>query len=427
MATLRLTEKTLATLPLPTAAAQAYYWDTEIRGFGVVVGRTGQRTFVVRGRIAGRQKKQAIGVAGQPGRDGHPWTVILARLEARRLLGVMASGKAPEPRRATPGPTLGRGLELHVANMRKRGCSDRSIDTIEAEVPRLLATYLDRPIADLTGAVLAELHDELSAAGKPYLANRIVAQVSAVWNALDRVHELPGRNPARAVTRNRYTPSRERVDDGDLAAWYGKVQTIASVRRDLQLFCLFTGMRSEAARHTRWEHVDEAGGALEVPKPKGGERRAFVLPLPPSVLAMLKARRAENRDLFGPYGGDGGWIFPSLSRSGNIVQPVAEPKEYRTDPETQKRVSYLPGLHTLRRTYLSVAAESGVSELDRHALANHAYGRQNVNATYIAQAFGHLAACQAKIEAALWARLTPAKGDAKRKPGRPGRGNLRAV
>lgn len=310
--------------------------------------------------------------------------------------------------------------------MRKEGCSDRSIDTIESEVPRLLGKWMDKPIVELRGADVVALHDELTEAGTPYLANRIVAQVSAVWNTLDRVHELAGRNPARAVTRNRYVPSRERVEADGLPAWYAKVQGLPSpVRRDLQLFCLFTGMRSEAARHVRWEHVDEARGALHVPKPKGGEARAFTLPLPATLLAMLAGRRDENRDLFGPYGGDHGHVFPVLSRGVPFrVHPVTEPKEYRRDAETGKRVSILPGLHTLRRTYLSVAVEAGVSELDCHVLANHAYGRQNVNATYIEQAFDHLAACQAKIEAALWARLEPADRDAK--PAK-GRGRLRSV
>ncbi|MCX5746735.1 MAG: integrase family protein [Proteobacteria bacterium] len=360
MATIRLTEKTLAALAAPTDAPQAYNWDTELRGFGVVVGRSGQRTFVVRGRTNGEQRKIKIGIANAPrASDGHAWTVLLARIEARKLLGQMAEGKAPVSPSAprVTGPTLRRGLELHVANMRKRGCSDRSIDTIASEVPRLLGDRMDRPMAELTGA------------------------------------------------RNRYVPNRERVDD--LVPWWALVQTLSPVRRDLQTFCLFTGMRSEAARNTRWADVDEERGALVVPKPKGGERKAFTLPLPRTLIDMLAKRRAGNLDEFGPYGGDGGWIFPSISRDGERVQPLAEPKEYRTDPATKKKVAILPGLHTLRRTYLSVAAEAGIGEIDRHVLANHAFGRQDVNSTYIAQAFPHLAECQAKIEAALWSRLTP--------------------
>jgi len=376
---------------LPTAVDRERYWDDALPGFGVVVGRR-FATFVVQHRVAGRQRRVAIGRYGKPGAGeihADRWTVARARKEAMRLLGAMSSGIDPsaEARKREGGPTLRAGLELHASNMRKAGRAERSIETIEGEVPRLLAAWLDRPIAEIRGVDLVALHDRLTDQDKPSLANRIVAHVSTIWNALDRVHELDGRNPARAVTRNRYVPNRERIPDAEMPAWLEKVQQLSPVRRDLQMFCLFTGMRSDAARHVRWEHLDEKRRALIVPRPKGGEAKAFTLPLADEA----------------PF----------------TVQPIAEPKEYRRiadeDDEkvTKKRV--MPGLHVLRRTYLSVATEAGIGELDRHVLANHAFGRQSVNATYIEQALPHLAECQARIERALWQRLKPRSKTSRRK------------
>ena len=54
MATIRLNEKTLADLATPADQPQAYYWDTELVGLGVVVGRTGAKTFVARAWINGK-------------------------------------------------------------------------------------------------------------------------------------------------------------------------------------------------------------------------------------------------------------------------------------------------------------------------------------------------------------------------------------
>lgn len=420
MTTLKLSEKTISAIAAPSDAAQAYYWDTELKGFGVVVGKV-RRTFVARGRVGGRQIKRTIGVLGAPRADGHSWTALLARQEARVLLGQMADGETPVTTSARSGPTLREGVELHVRNMRKKSRSERSIETIESEVMRLLEAWLDRPIAELTGAELLAVHDRMTDAGTPMLANRLVAHVSAIWNTLDRVHELDGRNPARAVTRNKYVPSRERVADDELPGWLEKVMALPnSVRRDLQLFCLFTAMRSEAARSVRWEHIDEDEAALDVPRPKGGEERAFRLPLSKTMIEMLERRRRENREDFKAWGGDGGWVFPSLTREApQTVQPVAEPKEYRRNAKTKQKEQVLPGLHTLRRTYESVAHEAGISEIDLHVLTNHSYASHNVNATYIKQQFAHLAECQTRIEAALWARLKPST--------KPGRAKLRAV
>ncbi len=421
--TVEITERFLESFALPPGEERARMFDSKLPGFGVTVGKL-RTSFVVQRRVKGERSQSWVTLghwapgklrSADPGLRDRTLTVALARGKAIEALGDMRKGADPRgefaPGATSGGHTLRQGLELHTANMRKLGRSERSIETIETEVPRLLGPWMDRPMVDLSGAVLAALHDELTGDDKPYLANRIVAHVSAVWNALDKVHELDGRNPARAVTRNRYTPKRERVQD--LADWYTKVQGLENaVRRDLQLFALCTGMRSEAARHVRWEHIDEERSALLVPKPKGGEAKAFTLPLGRRMIEMLRKRKRENAVEFDAHGGDHGWVFPSLSRARNDegafdVQPVAEPKEYRQKGSRKSaKVKFLPGLHSLRRTYLSVATEAGVGELDRHALANHAYGRQSVNATYISQAFDHLAECQAKIETALWKRLT---------------------
>lgn len=417
--TVDINERFLEAVELEPGAARARWWDSRLPGFGVTIGKR-RVSFVVQRRIKGERTQSSVTIghwapgklrAADSGLRDRTLTVKIARDMASDALSNMRGGH--DPRGDVPtganGPTLRQGLALHVSNMRKRSRSPRSIETIETEVPRLLEAWLDRPIGELNGAHLVEIHDQLTSEGKAYLANRLVAHASAIWNALDRVHELDGRNPARAVTRNKYTPKRERIPDEELPAWWTKVQSLSPVRRDLQLFCLATGMRSEAARHMRWEHLDDARSALLVPSPKGGATKAFTLPIAPRTLAMLRNRRASNATEFAPFHGDHGWVFPSLSRAAPFsVQPLAEPKEYRQSrTETGRKEKIMPGLHTLRRTYLSIATEAGIGELDRHVLANHAFGRQSVNESYIAQSFTHLAECQARIERAIWARLAP--------------------
>jgi hypothetical protein len=161
MANLKLTEKSIAALAPSTTHArscpggecacplQSYYWDTELVGFGVVVGRTGIKTFIARAWVGTKRRRVKIGVAGAPRTDGHRWTVALARVEARQLLGRMSAGEDPNAgKRATSapppgaGPTLRQAMELHVTNMRagrnrrRRVCAPRSIQKIETEIPR---------------------------------------------------------------------------------------------------------------------------------------------------------------------------------------------------------------------------------------------------------------------------------------------------
>jgi integrase len=51
------------------------------------------------------------------------------------------------------------------------------------------------------------------------------------------------------------------------------------IRRDLQLFIL-TGLRATDAKTVRWDHVDFVAGTIHRPMPKGGEDRAFTVPVP---------------------------------------------------------------------------------------------------------------------------------------------------
>src|ERR1700755_2913432 len=147
---IKLTEKALEALAPPTEAPQAYYWDTDDTGFGLVVGRTGVKTFVVYARVGKNKVKVKIGLAS-PG----PWNVARARRRAKELLGQMAAGQNPNaPSDATAATshalTLRQAMELHLAEMADKKRRKISIDTLRYDVTRLLADALDRPLAELT-------------------------------------------------------------------------------------------------------------------------------------------------------------------------------------------------------------------------------------------------------------------------------------
>ena len=50
------------------------------------------------------------------------------------------------------------------------------------------------------------------------------------------------------------------------------------VRRGCWLVMLLTGLRRGDAQTMKWEHLDQ-DGVLSVPSPKGGEAKAFKMPL----------------------------------------------------------------------------------------------------------------------------------------------------
>ncbi len=442
MATLKLTEDAVKALPIPTDVDQAYYFDTELPGFALSVGRGGSKTFIARAWVPseGKKKKITIGAFGRPSSDGKPWTVKLARLKARELIGQMTAGTVPESPRRNPetraamqGPTLRDAYEAHMEKLRKKQRSEATIATLKKGLPTYLKEWMDKPISQLTGEVLCDLHESIKKKALvrsnmnpdnppgAALANRIIAQVSACWSTLNK--RLGGKlgtwNPARSVERDALKPKRARLSDEVLPDWYARVQTMRSpIQRDGLVFALFTGLRSEDVRSVRFEHVDANAATLLLPDPKGGEARAFTIPLPAIALEIVARRRAENAKILviAEAGGDHGFVFPGLNADGE-VGPISDLRQQvhtttideEDEDETKTTHTRFPAedVHTLRRTYESVAHEAGISELDLHVLTNHSYASHNVNATYIKQHLQHLATCQAKIEAALWERIKP--------------------
>lgn len=453
----KLTEGTLATKCIPpTDKPQAYYWCKERKGFGVVVGRTGRKTFAVRGRANGRLVKITIGTAGAPrDSDGHTWTVQLAWIEAKKLLGTMASGKAPPKRQTGSGPTLRDALEYHVAKMergenrRRKACSPRSIATLRSGIELHLAEYLDRPIVDVTAAVLRRVVTRIeretprradsNPANPPgrALTNRLLANVSAVWRSYrPRLPLCPvdwgkdgggegddGVMPAALAARD------NRIGNHELPAWHAKVMAMGNhVRRDLQLVALYTGVRTEGVRTLRWEDVDFEDELVTIQRAKGD--RPYTVPMVASVREVLERRQRDNaayvRDVLcaDGYGDDQGYVFPSLARDGKTVQAIAEPKERAVvrgkDGKAKKdedgnliRETYLPGIQACRKTFNSVAIEIGVPREIRERLMNHEGRGVNVKSYGFPHDWQLSREWADKIEAALNERIA---GKVMRKP-----------
>ena len=59
------------------------------------------------------------------------------------------------------------------------------------------------------------------------------------------------------------------------------------IRREFHLFLLLSGSRPRALKHARIEHIDFRARILHVPRPKGGEAKAFDIPLSRAMILCL--------------------------------------------------------------------------------------------------------------------------------------------
>ena len=72
------------------ADAEVVLWDSEIKGFGLRARRGGAKTYILHYRAGGGRRAPLRKLT--IGRHGSPWTPQAARIEAKRLLGLVASG-----------------------------------------------------------------------------------------------------------------------------------------------------------------------------------------------------------------------------------------------------------------------------------------------------------------------------------------------
>lgn len=90
----KLTDDYVRSLPAPTGVPQEYYWDTDLKGFGICVGRK-NRTFIVRVRVGGQMTKRTIGPFGE-------WNVETARTQATQIIAALINGDSPDKIRKDP-------------------------------------------------------------------------------------------------------------------------------------------------------------------------------------------------------------------------------------------------------------------------------------------------------------------------------------
>ncbi len=397
----KVAEKTLLTdtlvARLPFASSGQYkVRDSELAGFFVQVGKR-TRTYMAQGEFwrEGHREFSCMAKLG----DAAELTAREARKKAKDAIGKIARGERPGEQNAPKRGelTLRQAWERYKeAHLIRKNRGARTIKGYQDHMDQHFSDWLDRSLARLgrNPQLVVGRHDKITEEAGPYAANGCMRTLRAVYNHASKSHlDLP-RNPTIAIDWNEEERRDTGMGEADLPTWFAQLRAIENpIRREFHLLLLLSGSRPDALKKAQLEHLDLRRRVLHLPKPKGGAKKAFDIPLSrPMIRSMIRVIRAgrmlhpEQAEFF---------LFPADSASGHLV-------EHKEDRGELSKWG-----NELRQSYRTLAQPAGVSELDVHLLMNHSL--PGVNAGYITRhrlLENHLREQQEKISAIVMAAAT---------------------
>ena len=312
MADLRilLTDKTIARLPTPKDGWHLAR-DTELKGFFVVVGKR-KRTFTVQGDLRQDGKRASSIRVAIGGTD--EVSTRNARATAKEYLALISRGQHPKDETGSArasqteatgnktaaqlgGVTLKEAWQRYLdAHLVRKGRSEITIEGYRDHVERIFVDWLDTPLHELASdpARVATRHDEITNENGPYMANGCMRTLRAVYNHARKTNKSrPSDNPADAIDWNEEKRRDTGMGTSDLKGWFLKLAAIENpVRREFHLFTLLSGCRSAALQEIQLGHIDFRRRIVHIPRPKGGVKRAFDIPLSREmILCLIRAIR----------------------------------------------------------------------------------------------------------------------------------------
>lgn len=354
-------------------------WDDGLPGFGVRVQQSGRKTYVVRYRAAGIQRKQKIARCTDMPPDK-------ARELARKVFAEVAGGadpmaeRRPEPAKVLP--TVTAMFKAYVASMRAKsrasaGEVERALLTAKNNAAAALGP--NKPAGSITSADVVDYVATIFKAGhrgaadkhRSYIASAYTWAMKSAndYTVAERQEWGITTNPAADVPKDAgATKTRDRnLDAAELKAlWQAtridspgfSIEIAACIR--VLIAC---GQRVQETLRMDGCEIDLQDGLWRIPahKTKGG-KHPHAVPLPKPVwadLAMLKSIHGDG-PLFPARTGSADELirYNSVGQALDRWMETAGVKEFQT--------------RDLRRTWKSRTHDAGIDRFTRDLLQQHA-------------------------------------------------------
>ena len=319
------------------------YWDTSLKGFGVIVLPSGRRTYCIQYRNQNRVlKRLKIGVHGQ-------LTTEEARALARKYLASIAHGEDPVQSKKQTQELFGMQdlardyIERHGQKKREKSLKEDNKLLRNIILPSLGSLK----VANVSRRDVESLHLRLK--NTPYQANRVVALLSKMFSlAVSWGWRLD--NPAQGIEKYQEEKRDRWLNDEELQRlWRVLDKHSENLTSYVFKFLLLTGARKGEALQATWDQFDLEKGLWIKPAHLTKQKKKEHLPLSDKALLLLASLKKQNTEA-SPY------LFPGRKAG----QPLKEVKKFWSTVLKESKLESVR-IHDLRHTHASHLVSSGLS------------------------------------------------------------------
>jgi integrase len=268
---------------------EGWLWCTTCIGFGARKQRK-SIFFYLRYRHQGRQVMHSIG------RFGSPWTVETARSEARRLLGIVATGFDPCAK-VLAGEGFATAIDRYLERKRA-SLKPRSFEDIERYLRKSAAPFHSLKLEEIDRRKVAALLGQIETNSGPVSRNNARSALSSffAWCIAEGLLEL---NPVTGTAKATQNGSRERTLSADeLRQLWHTLPQINAGFADIIRLLLLTGARRNEIGLLTWSEIDFKRGMIVLGPDRTKNRKTFELPLSTQALAILQRQLRRNSTEF---------------------------------------------------------------------------------------------------------------------------------
>jgi len=398
----KLTKRLVDAAAPASPGIESFVWDTEVKGFGVRIKPTGQKSFVLKYRVATKTRRYTISKVGSP------YTVEQARQIAADTLRDIRAGRDPMQAKAAgrEALTVSELADLYLtegpAEKPNKKASSWAAD--KSNITRHIRPLLGRKLAkSLTQADVSRFQADVAAGksaadvktkkrgraivqgGKGTAARSLAVLGAMLQFGVGR--GILAANPAKGVKLFHGEKMERFLSEIEIARLS---ETLAEMEVEglnknaaaaIRLL-LLTGCRKDEILSARWEYVDTERQCLRLPDSKTG---AKVVPLAAAALQLLASLPRDDKTA---------WVLPANPPKGKQEPDGRKGTEptlghYTGLQKAWERVrerAKLPGLrlHDLRHSFASFAVADGATLFMIGKVLGHKQARTT-------EAYAHLA------------------------------------